>query len=298
MLKGENLVLKNKNSWLTALYVGEFSPPQYICTFIVKINCRMTAIAQMPIGRLMSASRTVAQVAGNAVINFSEPIEDKISKIMDIITYRLPLRGVETTYQNLEEDIFSLRFDFLAQITPSQLQFLALADGRYETHTSARLDRLVADICPIYMSIMRALFSANVEYGKTTFSSDRISLTEFRLAMDFLPRRQSAQLQQFVTDSLRVEFALMAVDCFSGSNRQKLTPSVASDLYTFLKLSFERYAARAAFLTVWNSDETLFDSLLLRNIHILQSRMESEAGVFAFKANNLADIKTHFDHVS
>lgn len=258
----------------------------------------MTAIAQMPIGRLMSASRTVAQVAGNAVSDFSVSIEDKMSKIMDIITYRLPLRGVETTFKNLEDDIFSLRFDFLAQITPSQLQFLALSDGSFYIHSFARMNRLLEDICPIYMSIMRAIFSANVEYGKTTYSSDRISLTEFRLAMDFLPHPQSAQLQQFVTDSLRVEFALMAVDCFSGSSHPKLPHSVATDLYTFLKLSFERYAARAAFLTVWNSDETLFDSPLLRNIHILQSRMESDAGVFAFKANNLADIKTHFDHVS
>jgi hypothetical protein len=256
----------------------------------------MTAIAQMPIGRLMSASRTVAQVAGNAVSDFSEPIEDKLSKIMDIITYRLPLRGVETTFQNLEDDVFSLRFDFLAQITPSQLQFLTLVEGSYETHPSARLDRLVADISPIYMSIIRSLFSANLEYGATTFSADRISLKNFRIAMDFLPRRQSAQLQQLVDDSLRVEFALMAVDCFSDSNRKKLPPSVASDLYTFLKLSFERYAARAAFLKVWNSEETLFDSPLLRNIHIVQSRMESEAGVFAFKANNLADIKNHFEH--
>jgi hypothetical protein len=238
----------------------------------------MTAIAQMPIGRIIASSKS------HVVSDLNESIEDKMSKIVDIITYRLPLRGVETTYKTIASDIFNLRFDIFSQITPEQLLTLSVPSDSEQTG-------IAADILPIYLHIMQKVLSLN------TFKQhkiERISLQGFHTATSFLPKEQAEIANSFLDDSLRVEFALIASDCFSSVDK-KLTPSVAHDLYMFLKLSFERYAARAAFLKIWNTDTYNPYSQLIRNIQIVQAKMEGDAGLFAFRAKNLEDIKTYFE---
>jgi hypothetical protein len=247
----------------------------------------MTAIAQMPIGRIIALSKSKKR----ATNDLSESIEDKFSKIIDTITYRLAVRGVEMTYQGIAADLFNLRFDVLELLSVEQLPTPQIEEVVMDTNG---LKGLLSTILPIYLDIMQTVLASSVLKQNKI---ERISLHGFHSATSFLSDEQSKLANSFLDDSLRVEFALIAVDCFLEC-QEKLPPSVSNDLYQFLKLAFERYAARAAFLRIWNSDNFTDHSQLIRNIHIVQSVMENEAGLFALKSRNIEDIKTHFEHTN
>ena len=252
----------------------------------------MNAIAQMPIGRIINMSRS----KGHAVSYLSETIESKLSKIVDIITYRLPLRGAEVTYQSVASDMFALRFDMINQMSIKELMSLSESDESdtvgYKNLTG--LNCLVGEILPIYFHIielsLHTAFAGNRKYNNKN-RIEPINLDSLRVATSFLPNEQGKIINDFVDDSLRVEFGLIASDCFAETG---LSPLATDNLYQFLKLAFERYAARASFLKLWNLNAYLPTSQLVRNIQIVQSTMQAEAGQYAFQSSNLTDIKTHF----
>ena len=260
----------------------------------------MNAVAQMPIGRIINSSRaktpTTIYSAPRPSKEAADMLEEKLSKIIDIITYRLPIRGVEATYESIKTDIFSLRFDMLDEITIDQIRNISESDFN-EYKTLSGLNSLVSDILPIYLEIMQALLASTYIQNNTPYVQnkkiDRISLDDFYIATSFLPNEQAQVMNAFIEDSIRIEFAMIATDCFA--DEKKLTPLAASDLYDFLKLAFERYAARAATFKIWDANSFQPTSQLLRNIQIVKSTMQVKGGAFSFQTNNLQDIKTHFE---
>lgn len=60
-----------------------------------------------------------------------------------------------------------------------------------------------------------------------------------------------------------------------------------------VRLSFELYAARMAFLNVWNP-ESLPETSLLRRIKLIASKMEADAGQFDIRFENQAELEHFF----
>jgi hypothetical protein len=232
----------------------------------------MTAIAQMPLGQIVSLSKIST--------------DDKASKIIDVITARLSIRGVETTYQSIANDLFTLRLEILNKITIDDAQKLPLSINKTHPNES---DKLIADILPIYLHIMQKMLQQPLQQIGT------ISLHDFHVATALMPREQGLYIEQFVEDSLKVDFALIAFDCFQFST---LPPSVFFDLYQLLRLSFERYAARAAFFKIWDTEDFETESQMLRSIKILRARMNADAHIWAFKAQNIEQAKTYFENIA
>jgi hypothetical protein len=232
----------------------------------------MTAIAQMPIGKIISMSSYNSQA----------------SKIIDAITYRLPFRGVDTTYKGVVDDLFKLRLDILNQTESDAVVKISLP---LKSSMTQELNNLVSEILPIYSHISKKM----VPSLPKTESIETISLQGFKTITAFLPYKQAVQLADFVEDSLQIDFALIAFDCFA-SNLSTFPIAVSDDLYLFLKLAFERYAARAAFFKIWNPDDFETETQMLRSIKIVHAKMETDAGIFAFSAMSLNDVKNYFEN--
>jgi hypothetical protein len=209
---------------------------------------------------------------------------ERVENIIDIFRSRLPTKGIDYTITSLRDELWELRWDFLARQDNFKELFVSIHESAVKEiidhrYNFSRLATVQSNALQLYATILLSiteLLPGDIEIPVTTISELRGAYSSLKILQQIVPN-ETESLLNWIESSLDFECCLIIVS-LALSKELVFDNNNLDELALKLKDTITKYAFYTAILHYWTpGDED--ESQYTRNVKILLANHELENGI-------------------